>query len=142
AGVDALMASLLEGRDNSTTVDTTQWKFNPLYPGRVCLGPAPTSSWRDHLVEMLDQAIKEAGFTDNFANNAGIILASTKGSIEDHIWTDTGLTDDPVFEVLAALLQRRAWRPKRFLCISNTCSSSHTAIRIAQNWLQNDLVSQ
>lgn len=71
------------------------------------------------------------------AGRLGVILASTKGFSNDFIWTGNSpeLKTDPLTPLLDDFLKRAELNPERRLCVSNACSSSLAAMRLAQLWL-------
>jgi len=101
-----------------------------------------------HLVNQLLLAWEEA--RENSCPNQspedlgelGVIFASTKGCIEDFIWNPTpqDLRVDPLTPVLKEFIVRAKIRPQRFLCVSNACASSHSALYLANRWLKNKSV--
>lgn len=75
--------------------------------------------------------------------NWGIILASTKGILEDHIWQDQ-LADsfDPYSPLLEEFKNSLPFSFVQQACVSNACASSHGAIELAQSWLNRKQVEQ
>jgi len=71
----------------------------------------------------------------------GVILASTKGFSNDFIWRPDApeLATDPLTPLLEDFLARAELNPERRLCVSNACSSSLAAMRLAQIWLNQGL---
>ncbi len=75
------------------------------------------------------------------AGRLGVILASTKGFSNDFI-RDAEATEikvDPLTPLLDDFLARTGLTPERRLCVSNACSSSLAAMRLAQFWLNEGL---
>jgi hypothetical protein len=68
----------------------------------------------------------------------GVILASTKGLLEDFIWSETpaGLERDPLTPLLEKTLERFELRPIEKASVSNACASSLAALTLAQMWIQ------
>lgn len=72
----------------------------------------------------------------------GILLASTKGMIEDFIWTPKAceIEEDPLTPLLSAFVKSAELNPIFSLCVSNACASSHGAFYIAKKWLDAEAV--
>ncbi len=72
----------------------------------------------------------------------GVILASTKGMSQDFIGNrGAERAHDPLTPLLDAALDHLELAPARALCVSNACSSSLAAIRLAEIWLKQGLDS-
>lgn len=71
----------------------------------------------------------------------GVILASTKGMSQDFVWTphSSAAERDPLTPLLEDFLQKVELQPEKSLCVSNACSSTLAAIRLAQLWLNGGL---
>ena len=75
--------------------------------------------------------------------NWGLILASTKGVIEDKIWEEKLPSDfDPYSPLLHAFKKLLPFSFVEQACLSNACASSHGAIELAQAWQKRKWVDQ
>jgi hypothetical protein len=73
----------------------------------------------------------------------GVILASTKGCIDDWIWQEApDLTRDPLTPLLEKFVEAAELVPAETLCVSSACASSLTAIFLGREWLRQDRVDQ
>jgi 3-oxoacyl-(acyl-carrier-protein) synthase len=156
-GASALFAGLLSGKDFSEPAVMTRWPVTaPLVP-RLCLATrgsseTTTTSQKERMTSNLCTAFAEAVASSTLAASAfknkeekwGVIFASTKGCIEDYVWLPDGaheasFTGDTLTPVLQAFL-KRTFRESNQLalttCISNACSSTHAAVYLAREWLQ------
>lgn len=71
----------------------------------------------------------------------GIVLASTKGVVEDETARPDGPESrDPLAPLLDGVVERLRLRPLRRLAVSNACVSSHAALWVAERWLGAGLV--
>lgn len=70
----------------------------------------------------------------------GLILASTKGAIEDYISLSPAESweslPDPLTPVLKNFVTKTGLNPVRQLAISNACASSHAAFFLGKRWLE------
>ena len=94
-------------------------------------------SWQEACKSLTNQ--KEEIF-----KSLGVIFASTKGEVEDFIWGplrgeplcgEPISKMDPFTPVLEAFIQRAELKPKKSLCVSNACASSHAALFLAKKWM-------
>ena len=89
-------------------------------------------SWqeaRDKLPTAARQRI-EAG------RHLGVILASTKGCIDDFIWKQEESNLDPLTPLLDQFLEDSHLRPAKKICVSNACASGISSLFLAQEWLR------
>jgi hypothetical protein len=112
--------------------------------GRVCQWPkSPDLLAIEVLTKELGRAFQE--LTHKFpipaSGTYGIILASTKGCIDDFIWNDNPSEQDPVTPVLKKFIQLNKLQPKVSLCVSNACASSLIAVQLAKQWIESKRVS-
>lgn len=74
----------------------------------------------------------------NSSSRMGIIFASTKGAIEDHVWkSNFAIEIDPLDEVLQAVIKKLPnidWALKQI--VSNSCASSHAAFSLGKAWIE------
>lgn len=77
-------------------------------------------------------------------SHLGVILASTKGMLEDFIWSarEEDLHRDPLTPLLEDFLRRAELAPAHSLCVSNACASSHVAFYLAKKWIETSLVEK
>jgi 3-oxoacyl-[acyl-carrier-protein] synthase-1 len=76
----------------------------------------------------------------------GVILASTKGDIDEYIWDQAKFHshqhEDAMTPLLHRFLKAADLKPTLSLCVSNACASSLSAIFLAQRWLTQNRVDQ
>lgn len=156
-GVEALMQGLYNGKDQSTVITGAEWS-RPVSPQRrVCfieknqlknrnyrkeIATYLSQTW-EKLYEGLSPAKKESLTNKKIL----IVLASTKGVIEDFIWNykdqnseEVRKENDP-FQVILADFKNDLMNKKQIanadtMCVSNACASSHVALEVAQSFLQ------
>lgn len=68
-----------------------------------------------------------------------LVLASTKGVIEDMIWKQEVPVQDPYQALLDWVETQFPYPLLRKVAVSNACASSHGAIALAQDWLKRDI---
>jgi len=73
------------------------------------------------------------------SDRLGVILASTKGCIDDFIWDNTRFethrAQDSIDPILQRFLRDNDLSPQAAICVSNACASSLSALYLAQQWL-------
>lgn len=109
------------------------WERSPDAPRRPLLVAELTRAWMEAL-SALPPPIRgrmERG------DRLGVILASTKGEIDDWIWDEDAARRerDPLTPVLEEFLERAGLRPVLGVCVSNACASSLSALPLARAWL-------
>jgi 3-oxoacyl-(acyl-carrier-protein) synthase len=74
----------------------------------------------------------------------GVILASTKGFVDDLIWksNQVGLNRDLLSPILSDFLEKAEIQAERTICVSNACTSSLSALFLAEQWLQRRIVTE
>lgn len=141
-GVGAMMKALYEQRVCSYHSGLIPERENPIK--NIFLG-----SWETSLRTILANDQDLRGHFSNPSSRWGLILATTKGHIEDYIWNETGdhspAPEDPGAHLLrsltlgawASLRREHALSPEAPLCasISQACASSHIAFQVAKSWL-------
>lgn len=151
--VAATWDGVVSGRNFAREVDASGWTVAPRFLPRACLwdDSADTASpgsariqlvaktltaYREALAELSDAA--RARLFDG--RKLGVILATTKGSLDDEIWrgADARLEDDFFSPILEDFLRAAELRPARRTCLSNACASSISAFALARGWLEND----
>lgn len=161
-GVKDLWHSLVNGTDNATGFCYDDWpdhvraywnqlgyRTHKAYFFRS--KRPPEISCADFMVEQLLASFAEAkemascSFLPN--EKIGIILASTKGCVEDYVWKlkeadNVTLQEDLLALLLQKFITRSELKPQRALCVSNACASSHGAMAVARHWLTNNLVDK
>jgi 3-oxoacyl-[acyl-carrier-protein] synthase-1 len=121
----------LEGRDN-----TREWPRDPALKAYIFHGPRECSVI-DLLTEKLLQSFAALNPALRRDEPYAVILASTKGMSEDFVWEEksAGHQCDPLTPLLNEFLRRAELTPQRSLCISNACSSSLAALKLAERWM-------
>jgi 3-oxoacyl-[acyl-carrier-protein] synthase-1 len=137
-GVDRLWSGLVSGVDHSRPVDTTGWSV--AFPGeiRASLLSASFPSQTQNLVDKLKLAWQETGWTPT--RPVAVILASSKGAIEDVVWGETPGTTDSLATCLSAFIAATGIIPVRTAVVSNSCASSLAGLFLAAHWLKTEVV--
>src|SRR3989338_7316430 len=134
-GAKRLFASLCEGRRAPFALPTENWRCAPagrttaFYHRERIAGETVRAQlsgwlgkiWDDSLAQL--PAEERAKFLENFS----LIFASTKGAVEDFIWTESS-EQDPFTNIIEDFLKSRGLRPAQWLSVSNACASSHSAL--------------
>jgi hypothetical protein len=140
-GAAALHAALRGGVSKPTEIPQNNWPVTP--NGRALAFFANREAGipvRELLAARLFTAWQEAcGYLEpaelsGLRGDCSVIFASTKGCVEDYIWT--GAEGDPYSPVVETFLARAELRPRRWLTVSAACASSHAALHLAREWLQ------
>lgn len=131
------MSALVTGKDCSSP--------SSLGPGRVCSIEDKKPSHQETLQQLihdlwiqLHQSLNPEIQMDLQNSRMAVIFSSTKGIIEDHIWT-AGETmireqEDPFNALLAGFCEDQKSFNWTLRCnVSNACASSHVAIEYAQD---------
>lgn len=116
-------------------------------PFRACLWDRPWDAPRRELlvVELLkawEQA--RSGLSPpararlERSGRLGVILASTKGDIDDWIWGEAAGAHerDSLTGILDEFVARCRLRPALSLCVSNACASSLSGLYLARSWFE------
>ena len=148
--IAATWDGIVSGRSFARDIDPFRWSVVPRFDPRACLwensdGATSPDSARTALVSKSLVAYREALAelpADALARvrdggKLGVILATTKGAIDDEIWKgDTAeLAADFFSPVLDEFLRAAELRPARTTAVSNACASSHSAFALAGAWL-------
>jgi hypothetical protein len=143
------MDALYNGTDTSTLVNDENFPAKPLYRGRVCQMGEHQGPYGALIQSSLGQAGSEAkgrlqvDQLGQIPGRWGVLLASTKGSLEDHIWQHSGSgseVPDYFTPILDHFILSEGLNPEISLSISNACSSSHGALALGSAWLAQDRV--
>lgn len=102
--------------------------------GEACLWPSTTDSVKQKIDMNLDRAYRDLEGVPS--SDLGVILATTKGYVEEIVWQDRLAAQDPLSPVLHSFLERNELRVKKSLCVSNACSSFHGAVYLADMWMR------
>lgn len=142
-GVQRFFGGLEGGVDHSRAV--------PAEP-RAVGGPFLACTWPtreagepvlEKLVAELLRAWNEARERVSLAAEYGVLFASSKGCLEDRVWTEAApAARDTLTPVLEAFMSRAGLSPRRALAVSNACASSHAALFLASHWIASGLVPQ
>lgn len=141
------------GLDHSREVSTQSWATSPSFQLYACQWPrsSDTTSARDQIVAQLLRAWQQTLLSltpqeqENLQKNEiGLIFASTKGYVDDVIWSSDpeSLNSDLLTPILFDFIQKTGIQVKRSLCISNACTSSLAALYLADQWIKRKLVSK
>lgn len=103
--------------------------------GEACLWPGDFSSTQQKLDSQLDQVYRDLNHAVP-ESDLGVILATTKGYVEEIVWGEELSAKDPLHPVLQNFLNRHDLQPKKSVCVSNACASFHGAIYLANMWLR------
>ncbi len=140
-----LWNSLLEGKSGKAPVNISGWPAHvkafwkdQAHSPIACRIPETNTS-QSALQKMSDLLRKVATPCLNEKNASwGIIFASTKGSLEDHVWeNDYHPEMDPLSLVLEKTKENFPdinWRLSQV--VSNSCASSHAAVLLASRWIE------
>jgi hypothetical protein len=133
------MTALYSGKDCSLPVESG---------GRVCYldqNPEKTQSYKNIFVNSFKQlglplreGLSKDSYGDLSNSRVALIFASTKGAIEDFVWTATGedirTHADPFMEICQEFTEAIGEIEWTLHCnVSNACASSHVAIEYAQD---------
>lgn len=109
-------------------------------PRRWLLVTELTKAWEQARARLRPRVLSriEAG------GSLGVILASTKGEIDDWVWKEDarGRRHDPLTPVLEEFLVRGGLSPSLGVCVSNACASSLSALPLARAWLESGACSE
>ena len=124
-----------------------QGKENPLAEWKVSLPQnAKKQSNLTILTEQLLKAWIQARPAYDRDLSLGVILASTKGCIDDFIWDENlspeKLQHDPLSPVLNHFLKIAELNPEVSICVSNACASTLAALQVGESWLKQKRVEQ
>ncbi len=98
---------------------------------------------KEKLGEQLFQVYQDITLQHSvLSSKLGVILASTKGNLEDVVWNNEKLDSDTLYPVLEYFLEKTGLKPVASTCISNACASSHGALFLAKLWLESKQVDQ
>jgi 3-oxoacyl-(acyl-carrier-protein) synthase len=144
--IAATWDGIVSGRSFARAVDPTSWTVAPRFAPRACLWNDSTGgtsleilvrqsllAYREAFAELPDSA--QARVREG--NKLGVILATTKGALDDEIWKGKVAKLDADFfsPVLAEILRVAELRPARTTCVSNACASAISAFALARAWL-------
>lgn len=136
--------STAAGRGVSALADVWKHKSDVSRDGAFYFAGEPEESVLERLTAELVAAFAEACRSGRPAADEkfGVLLASTKGISQDFIHNrGAERAHDPLTPLLDSALDHMELAPARALCVSNACSSTLAAVRLAEIWLQQDLNS-
>lgn len=141
-GVEALWKGVSTGQNFLKPFPTTAWPVTLNFTPKVCSWPGERQSTAlDRMMSHLMFSWREArANVDLSRDRIGVILASTKGLIEDHIWSGESLKNDLMTPLLQTFCQRAEISAVKKMVVSNACTSSLSAIWLAEKWLEADVV--
>jgi 3-oxoacyl-[acyl-carrier-protein] synthase II len=146
-GVDSLWTALASGIDHRQEINATGpgWQTGSLSGAHVpsaCLWARTGHlTMRELLLEQLHLAWREAkaAFSSEFVHDwnqkpIGVICASTKGYVDDVIWSELPQTD-LVTPLLEQFVREAELRAELTTVVSNACTSSLSAMWLADQWI-------
>ncbi len=144
-GVEALWSGVHSGRDFSRALDCSDWPVKPDFAARACLLPSSREfeNQEERLFTHLHRAWREASadLDRGQLGRVGVILASTKGFVEDRIWnSNSDLRQDFLAPLLTRFCRLAEVTAVTQVVVSNACASSHSALWLATQWFQADRV--
>jgi hypothetical protein len=147
--VAATWDGVVSGRNFARNVDPAAWTVAPRFSPRACLwidsigGSArevlvekTMTAYREALAELPDSALVRV----RDGKKLGVILATTKGALDDEIWKGAAaeLGNDFFSPMLEDFLNSAKLHPVRKTCVSNACASALSAFALARSWLASD----
>lgn len=139
AGVDPLWQGLQNKKHFVRNVETSSWPVAPVFAPKAALWPdrMPLASAREQIGRQLNQAWSQIQLSAPFYKEKyGVILASTKGCVEDQVWSDATDPIDPLDILLQDFLSATDLCPEWTAVVSNACSSALSALWLAQKWIE------
>lgn len=133
-GAEAFWKCLYEGTLNLAEDKVFRIKSDPY--------PTSTQKMGEQLLQIYSEIKLQQASASGSPDGLGIILATTKGSIEDSIWNKEKANSDSLYPVLEYFLEKSNLNPVLSTCLSNACASSHGALFMAKLWLETKKVSQ
>jgi 3-oxoacyl-(acyl-carrier-protein) synthase len=146
--------ALCDGVDQLGPMPTDSWPVPLTFEPKACLWSRSAESslsvralLAKQLLQAWNQAAQATGMDEvqkiQNSERVGVIFASTKGMIEDFVWSQTPLDSysDPYTPILEDFLTSVGLNAKKSLCISNACASSLSALFLAKQWLAQGDVS-
>lgn len=146
--IAATWDGIVSGKNFARAVDARAWAVSPRFEPRACLwGDSENSEMtsQSRLVaktliayrEALTELPMDARARIRDGRRLGVILATTKGAIDDEIWKgdDARLERDFFSPILEDVLRAAELHPARKTCISNACASALSALAHARSWL-------
>lgn len=102
--------------------------------------------WQSLKTQRADRLGGDGQTSEATNTRLGVILASTKGCIDDYVWHQADFLahrqQDPVTSVLRAFLTAAGLSPVLSICVSNACASSLSALFLAEQWLAQKRVDE
>lgn len=128
-GVEPFWRGLLAGTDHSQIVSLgkTQIKYCGFQRDHF-------ESYCQFLSEKLLESFKSL-YCHLSSADVGVIFASTKGCIDDFVWSNDRVEHDPYMPVLKEFLKKAELEDAYHIVMSNACASSLSAFYLAKNWL-------
>ncbi len=149
------MARILSYGCTSSAGPTTSHFWDHLIQGKINTDPRwsfhlndgdEKKSSQEVLTQQLCLAWDQAKRAFNPDQAFGVILASTKGCIDDFIWNqerpEKTLALDSITPVLESFLKAAELSPAESICVSNACASSHAALFLGAEWIRQGRVKQ
>lgn len=141
-GVEALWKGVSTGRNFLAPVSFENSPIELPAAAKVCRWPGPRpSTAMDRMLKHLMVSWREAKAGVNLSGQrVGVILASTKGIIEDFIWSSPSIATDLMTPLLNSFCQQAEIPAVKKIVVSNACTSSLSALWLAEKWLDSDVV--
>lgn len=140
-GIAPFWRGLEQGTDHSHAISLNR-VFWPHAAGAIPAVKAYTRphaeiSQRESLLGDLLRSWKEARSGLTIDGKIGVILASTKGFIDDVIWTSTQAPkQDTLMPLLEDFVAKTGLKTAKTAGVSNACASTLAACFLAQTWLE------
>jgi hypothetical protein len=136
---EELWFGLNNGLDHSRPIDNSGENFPRAYsfPNKNS-----NKNQRELLVENLLCSWQQLNKKIKYSEKLGIILASTKGFIDDVVWAEEIPSQDCISPILNDFIERADISPKRTVCVSNACTSGISALFLANSWIEKGIVEE
>jgi 3-oxoacyl-[acyl-carrier-protein] synthase-1 len=128
-GVEALWVGVQAGRS--------------FVSSQVCLWPGERNdSQKERLLSHLIYSWQEAKaqIDPQTLGRVGVILSSTKGFVEDHVWANEMPATDLMTPLLNLFCRQTEIVAAKKIVVSNACASSLSAVWLAERWLNSSAI--
>lgn len=147
-GFESFMEGLYSSREHSTLVPANQFSRSLVEGGRICFLPHQDLKKRNYretfetsfhqVMSLLKNRLTADQKIEMKNKKVLFILSSTKGSVEDYVWGENQAQfQDPFTSLYPGM--KKEWPEAQILTVSNACSSSHIAVGLAQNYIDQNI---